>query len=73
MQIIGTTTFVEVEGGFWGILGDDGVPYYPVNGLPKAFQAESLRIKASVKPSNAVSVFMWGRLVEVEKIELLDK
>ena len=26
MQIIGTTTYVEVEGGFWGILGDDGVP-----------------------------------------------
>lgn len=73
MQITGTTTFVEVEGGFWGILGDDGVPYHPVNGLPESFQAESLRIKADIKPSSAVSVFMWGRLVEVQEIELLDK
>ncbi len=73
MQITGATTFVDVEGGFWGILGDDGIPYHPVNGFPEAFQVESLRIKASVKPYDGVSVFMWGKLIEVEEIELLEK
>ncbi len=73
MQITGTITYVEVEGGFWGILGDEGIPYHPVNGIPKEFQKESLRISARVKPYSGVSVFMWGRLVELVEMQALDK
>ena len=73
MQITGTITFVEVEGGFWGILGDQGVPFHPVNGIPKDFQEESLRVSAEVKPYSGVSNFMWGRLVELVSIKRLNK
>lgn len=71
MQIIGTVTHVEIEGGFWGILGDDGIPYQPADALTEDFQKEGLRVKASTQPSSKMSVYMWGRMVEITSIELL--
>ena len=71
MQIKGTITHVEVEGGFWGILGDDGIPYHPIEGLPKKFEKEGLRITARAKPYEGMSMFMWGRLVVLKSVEAL--
>lgn len=71
MQIKGTVTHVEIEGGFWGVLGDDGVPYHPVEGLPKEFCVEGLRISAKAKPFTGMSIFMWGRMVHVTSIQAL--
>jgi len=71
MQIIGTVTHVEIEGGFWGILGDDGVPYQLVDSLAESYQKEGLRVKATAKPSSKMSVYMWGRMVEITSVELL--
>ena len=69
----GTVVFVKVEGGFYGIVGDDGNYYDPVN-LPKEFQQDSLRIyfKANYAKS-LVSFHMWGKLVEIKEIRKLEK
>lgn len=72
MNIKGTITHVEVEGGFWGIMSDDGIPYRPVDGLPKDFLQEGLRIKATVERAQVVSSYMWGRDVHLTKIDLID-
>lgn len=71
MNITGTITHVEVEGGFWGILGDEGVPYRPIDGLPTEFQQEGLRIRAEVKRAQVMSAYMWGRDVSLISIEAL--
>ncbi len=73
MQITGTIVYQDMEGGFWGIEGDDRVPYRPVNGVPGAFQKKGLRVRATVRRSDVMSAFMWGRSVELDHIEQLSK
>ncbi|RMG25769.1 MAG: hypothetical protein D6730_10295 [Bacteroidetes bacterium] len=60
-----------MSGGFWGIEGDDGQKYQPTTPLPPEFQQEGLKVKAEVSPAYAFTIFMWGKSVEVGKIEKL--
>ena len=68
----GTVVFVKLEGGFYGIIGDNGEHYDPVN-LPKEFQQDSLRVyfKADYAKS-LVSFHMWGKLIEIKDIRKLE-
>jgi hypothetical protein len=66
----GTIIFLGFEGGFWGIVGDDGKHYDPVNlgqfqvnGLRVWFEAEVLH--------DVVSFHMWGEMVSIIHIENL--
>jgi hypothetical protein len=69
--ITGTITYVDVEGGFYGIVTDDGAKLDPVN-LPEEFRQEGLRVRARVQRlEDRVSIHMWGRLVRVLEIERL--
>ena len=69
MQITGKVTYVNLSGGFWGIQGDDGQQYNPLNSLPSNFHKEGLRGNAKVSPSKSFSIFMWGRNVDIKNIE----
>lgn len=68
MNITGKVVYVNVSGGTWGIEGDDGEKYLPVEGLPAHFQKEGIRIKATVHPSPSFTIFMWGKNVMVKNI-----
>ncbi len=61
----GTVTHVTLEGGFWGILGDDR-KQYEVSGLPDKLKKEGLRIRfeGRLRP-DAVSTRMWGPVLEI--------
>jgi hypothetical protein len=65
MQISGIVVFEDVEGGVWGIVGDDGVRYQVMNKLPEAVKEPGLHIEAEIEPSDAVTIFQWGRPVRV--------
>lgn len=70
-EISGTGTIkqVGVEGGFFGIVGDDGQNYDPQN-LPEDLRVDGLKVKFQLKKSeNQASFHMWGIMVEVVKIE----
>jgi hypothetical protein len=69
MQIEGTVTYQDLEGGFWGIQGTDGVKYRPVDGLPGSVRNEGCRVVAEVEPANVMSFAMWGRNVRIIKIK----
>lgn len=69
MTIEGTIKKVDLEGGFYGIQGDDGKKYNPVNDLPESVRRDGLKVKAEVEPSFAMSVRMWGQTVEVLSVE----
>lgn len=69
MQITGKITYIDLSGGFWGIQGDDGQKYNPLDTLPKQYQREGLQVEAEVSYSNAFSMFMWGRNVDIQKIK----
>ncbi|HSV32184.1 MAG TPA: hypothetical protein VLH40_09225 [Atribacteraceae bacterium] len=68
----GTIRHVELSGGFYGIVGDDGLHYEPIN-LPREFWEDGLRIAFTARPlDDWASIYMWGRIVEILSIEKTD-
>jgi len=69
--VTGTVHHVDLEGGFYGIVTDDGQHLDPVN-LPKEFQKDGLRLEARVVPlRDRVSAHMWGtpvRIIEFKRL-----
>lgn len=67
----GTVVFLSIEGGFYGIKGDDGRNYDPVN-LPVDMQKEGLRVRFEAKELKDMASFhMWGALVQIVHIQQL--
>lgn len=67
----GKIWYMDVEGGFYGIVSDDGEHYDPIN-LASEFQVDSLQVSFTVKILDMVSIHMWGTAVEILEIEMLD-
>jgi hypothetical protein len=71
----GTIRFLSFEGGFHGIIGDDGKNYDPSN-LGQEFRVDGLRVRFVLRimyPFGGVTdSHMWGALVSVINIERLD-
>ncbi len=67
----GTVTYIDVEGGFYGIVtGDDG-RWDPIN-LTTEFMQDGLKVKFRAKlRKDLVSCHMWGTLIEIISIEKL--
>ncbi len=71
INIEGTIKYVPLEGGFYGIIGDDGEYYDPTN-LLKKFQKDGLRVKITAKlKEDMASIHMWGKVIEILEITLL--
>jgi hypothetical protein len=67
----GTVRFQEIEGGFWGIVADDGRKFDPM-GLDAKFQKEGLRVRFEATPdADRMSTHMWGTIVSLSHIEVL--
>ena len=67
----GTVKFVDLEGGFYGIVGDGGEKYDP-SYLSHGFQQDGLRVRFKAKrQENIASIHMWGAVVELVSIERL--
>lgn len=69
MRITGRIVYQDLEGGFWGIVADDGSQYHPVEGLPHHLRKDGCRVRAEVEPTNVVSFAMWGKNVRVKNIQ----
>lgn len=68
MVFTGRVERVELEGGFWGIVTDDGRKLDPGK-LPDAVQVHGLRVQGRAKLLNDVmTVRMWGTPVAVLEI-----
>ena len=65
----GTIQYVDLEGGFYGIIGDDGNNYDPVN-LANEYEEDGLRIRFSSKIlEDQVNIHMWGTLIELIDVQ----
>ncbi len=68
----GTVRFINLEGGFYGIVGDDGKKYDPMT-LDQQFRADGLRIRFEARiRADVASFHMWGTIVDITKIEKLE-
>ncbi len=66
--IHGTVKYINLEGGFYGIQGDDGESYYPIN-LDEEYKEDGLKIIFKMKSRTDVfTTAMWGKTVEITKI-----
>ena len=70
---VGTITYLDFEGGFYGLVADDGARYDPLN-LDDAYRQDSLRVRFRVRLQTGVmTIRMWGKPVEVLEIARLDE
>jgi hypothetical protein len=68
LHIVGVVKRYQLEGGFYAILGDDGVTYDPVN-LPAEFQKDGLAVEADAhKRSDMLGIHQVGPIVELDRI-----
>jgi len=68
----GLVKYINLEGGFYGIITDDGKQYDPVN-LSQEYQREGLRISFEAKVrKDVVGTHMWGTPVEIIGVESLE-
>ncbi|HZD42666.1 MAG TPA: DUF333 domain-containing protein, partial [Methanomicrobiales archaeon] len=64
----GTVEFVDLEGGFYGIVADDGTKYYPLN-LDEKYRVDGRRVSFHAEPAeNTGTIQMWGTPVEITSI-----
>ena len=67
----GEIKYIDLEGGFYGIVSDDGEHYDPKN-LPDDFKEDGLLVSFKlVVLENQVSYHMWGEVVRIINIEKL--
>jgi hypothetical protein len=68
LEDFGTIKYVNLEGGFYGIMSDNGVKLDPVN-LKSEFKKDGLRVKFvySLKQGGA-SIHQWGKIIEIISI-----
>ena len=61
----GTVVYMQLEGGFFGIISDDGESYDPVT-LPEEFEVDGLRVEFTAKVAdNQTSFHQWGTIIEI--------
>lgn len=65
----GTIKYIGVEGGFYGLIADDGERYDPLN-LSEEFQVDGLKVSFEAVLKQEVKTFhMWGIPVEIKKMK----
>jgi len=74
-EITGTIEYIELEGGFYGVVTDEEVSYLPVNIQEELGENEGKRItiNSSYSKKDDVSIFMWGTLIYASNYEILEE
>lgn len=68
----GRIHYVELEGGFFGIVSTDGRRFLPLDLAPR-FRRDGLRVRFRARIlDDVVTVQMWGTPVRLESIEALE-
>lgn len=65
----GTVRYISLEGGFFGIFGDDGERYDPLESLPEAFRVDGRKVSFSAKQRDGYTTHMWGTAITIISIE----
>lgn len=61
----GTVRYVDIEGGFYGIVGNDGTQFQPVN-LGSEWKKDGLQVSVTARPGeDGMSIYMWGQQIEI--------
>ena len=67
----GTVSFLEIEGGCWGIEGDDGFRYQAVGGIPAGLRIDGKRVFFTAHVRTDMGGFCPGWFIQLESIQPL--
>jgi hypothetical protein len=71
IRATGLVQFQDLEGGFWGIVADDGRKFDALN-LEPSFQKEGLPVRFEAKlETDRMSTRMWGTMITLTHIEVV--
>jgi hypothetical protein len=63
--ITGKVVYVDLTGGFWGIISKDGKNYRPTN-LPHHLKENGKNVSLKIKEvEEDFSIYMWGTPIEI--------
>ena len=69
--ITATVTFIDLEGGFYGLMTEDGKKLLPSN-LPREFHTDGTVIQFHAMPvKDMQTIQQWGVLVELKDVKLV--
>ena len=69
LTVLGFIKYVELEGGFFGIMTEDGTKYFP-DYLEQDFKMDGLSVRVLANPQEQIlGIQMWGTPIEILKIE----
>jgi hypothetical protein len=64
----GSITYIDLEGGFYGIVASDGTRYLPLN-LPDAFRQDGLAVTFTGTPEpDVATIQQWGTPITLSAI-----
>ena len=67
----GTVRYMNLEGGFWGIIADNGQQILPQS-LPQEFKQDGLRLSfKSSEITDMMTIQQWGTPFKLTDIELV--
>lgn len=67
----GMVMYFDLEGGFYGIVSDDGERYLPLN-LAEEYRVDGLAVGFTViEKTGTATIHQWGTPVEIVSIKLL--
>jgi hypothetical protein len=69
----GTVRIIPLEGGFFGIVSDDGHDYYPIN-LADEYKVHGQRVRFVAKlRGDVITIHQWGTPIEIVEIEAIPR
>lgn len=66
----GTVRKVDLEGGFFGIVTDQGQDLYPVN-LGEEFRSDGTRLRFTHQAAAVFTIHQWGSPVTLSDVQLV--
>ncbi|SVC94094.1 uncharacterized protein METZ01_LOCUS346948, partial [marine metagenome] len=72
IEFTGVVKHIDLEGGFWGIVREDGNSILPF-GLPKDFEREGLVIKGFGEVLEVATIQQWGIPVQIIQVETIEE
>ncbi|MCU0632370.1 MAG: protease inhibitor I42 family protein [Methanolinea sp.] len=68
----GTVTYLDLEGGFYGIVGDDGRDYLPLN-LDAQYRVDGMRVAFEEEEAGDIATIqMWGIAVNITFMDAIE-
>jgi hypothetical protein len=69
---IGTIQYVELEGGFYGLVADDSTRYNPQN-LDEAYREDGLRVRfRGTVEDDVMTTQMWGQVLQILEMQRMN-